>query len=125
MNVLVTFMWALSSVTLFIVTGSGNGVNITVMVWVLVVTLPALSVAFQVTIVVPIGNLAGALLDITGFGSSLSRAVALPMFSVKPAGSSVFLDMSFGIVKVGGAVSGNIQYCAPVLLFTKPFDMSK
>ena len=61
----------------------GASVSTTVTTCVQVVVLDAPSVAVQVTVVLPIGKLAGALLVIVGETVQLSVAVAVPIAAVE------------------------------------------
>src|SRR6266404_9367755 len=87
----------------------GSSPRIAVTTWVTVTLLPAASVAVQVTIVVPRGNTAGALL-VTVTGPAVSLAVTTPRFGVRHC---EIVTGKGGLVNTGGVESTTFTVNAP------------
>src|SRR5882724_6759980 len=78
----------------------GSSARLAVINWVFVVIRPAMSVAFQVTVVFPRGNVDGASLVIVGVPPHESVAVAVPMLGLLHE----VIVLAGGTVSVGGVV---------------------
>jgi len=72
-----------------------------------VAVLPAASLAVQVTVVTPIGNVAGALLVTVTAPGQKSVAVAVPMLGVVPSGTVIGPGTN---VNVGGVWSSTVTF---------------
>ena len=93
---------------------SGGVVSTTVTVVVPVAWLPESSVAVQVTVVLPRGNVAGASFVISTSASQMSVALAWPMLTAVPSRLVCSAVASSGTVRTGTVVSAIVTVCVSV-----------
>jgi hypothetical protein len=95
----------------------GNSVSITVTVWLAVAKLPLPSTTVQITVVVPIGNVAGALF-VTLATEQLSAVIGVPSTTPVAAHGALAGTVMFnGAEIVGNVASFTTTICVAVAMF--------
>jgi hypothetical protein len=100
----------------------GLVLSVTVTNWFAVVELPAASVTVQVTVVFPIGNVAGALF-VTDATLQLSEVTGVPKATPVAEHAALVLMLRFaGAVIEGAITSETTTCCTAVLVFPFPSE---